>query len=221
MEISINSIVGKLRVLSNPYIFRNAKGKTYSVVDVECECGTIKFVECCNLIKGRTNSCGCSRKGKALSHGMTYTRQYKIWADMKKRCTSEKHVHYENYGGRGISYQESWESFESFWEDMAESYTDESQIDRIDVNGNYCKENCRWTSASVNAHNRRKRKGSACESIGVYPHGNSFRASLFKDGKVILSKTFRTEEEAATAYDNCSEEIYGDRPNKTIVDKFP
>jgi hypothetical protein len=106
---------------------------------------------------------------------------------------------------------------------MGESYFDGCEIDRIDVNGNYCKENCRWTTHSVNNHNRRKRKGCTSEYIGVCFNSktNKYAAQLVKDGALIIRKEFVNELEAAIAYDNASERVYGDRPNKTTSGDSP
>lgn len=122
---------------------------------LECEyCG--KQIEGM-LQRKKSKSCGCATFLKAnIKHNMHNTRQYQIWTDMKTRCNNPNNSHYYLYGGRGISYDPKWEKFEGFWEDMKEGYEDNLTIDRIDYNGNYCKENCRWitkTEQSKNRHN--------------------------------------------------------------------
>lgn len=125
-----------------------------------CDCGNLCIIPRADLSDGRTNSCGCSR------HRMSYTRFYKIWDGIKYRCTNPNDRNYHNYGGRGITYDPKWEKFEGFYEDMYESYCkaviekgngDETliSIDRKDVNGNYCKENCQWTTNYYQQNNRR------------------------------------------------------------------
>lgn len=94
------------------------------------------------------------RKGNYI-HGMVYTRPHRAYWNMRKRCDNPKNKSYPDYGGRGITYCEKWSTFQGFWEDMQEGYADDLTLDRIDVNGNYCKENCRWVSKKVQANNTR------------------------------------------------------------------
>lgn len=215
MEIFKGKIYGKFTVVSEPYMKAMSK-RNRKYIDVSCSCGSpTKSICFSDLMAGKNTSCGCSKVGP-ITHGMADTRIYSIWASMKKRCDNPSTYKYCDYGGRGITYQKSWFYFENFYSDMSVDYQENLEIDRIDTNGNYTKENCRWASRSVNCHNRRKRKNSSLESIGVSIHGSGFRATLTVDGKPIINKTFKTEKEAALAYDNASEAEYGDRPNNTI-----
>jgi hypothetical protein len=112
----------------------------------ECElCGKTVEVLKSNGIKQK--SCGC-HKG---THGMSYTRIYKIWEDMKKRCDNKNNKYYNNYGGRGISYTTKWKIFEGFYEDMKNGYEDHLTLDRINSSGNYEKDNCQWVTKQENS----------------------------------------------------------------------
>jgi len=210
-----------LTALSEP--FRKAtkdKTRTRKVISVECDCGTIKDVNFSDLKATKIKSCGCMMidlvRQSTTTHGMTYEALYGVWASMKKRCDNPNFFAYHDYGGRGINYQKSWATFQDFCNDMSEGYSEYLELDRIDVNGNYCKENCRWVARGVNCHNRRKRKGSRCLSIGVCMKESKFRAQLTFEGSTVFRQIFLTEQEAAKAYDDVSEQYYGDRPNKTI-----
>lgn len=95
-------------------------------------------------------------KNQNYLHGKTNTRQWLIWRNLKRRCSNPKDAAYKDYGGRGIVYGEKWESFVGFWEDMGSTYKDHLTIERIDVNGNYCKENCAWIPFKDQFLNKRK-----------------------------------------------------------------
>lgn len=93
----------------------------------------------------------------ARSHGGTGTRLYVIWRNMKARCTKSYAAKYKNYGGRGISICNEWlNDFETFrnWS-LSNGYSDDLTLDRIDNNGNYEPNNCRWVSNSEQQHNKR------------------------------------------------------------------
>ena len=90
------------------------------------------------------------------THGMRHSKEYRAWASMKQRCTNSNDERWKNYGGRGISVCDEWmNSFPAFLRDMGEKPHPDYQLDRIDNDGNYCKENCQWVSKSVNQMNRR------------------------------------------------------------------
>lgn len=117
----------------------------------ECDCGIIKLLRNSTLDTGNVVSCGCIlHKREGESHSSTYNS----WKAMRARCTKEKHPAYHNYGGRGISICKEWDSYEVFKHDMG-LRPEGTELDRIDVNGNYNKDNCRWISRKENSQNRR------------------------------------------------------------------
>jgi len=121
----------------------------------QCTCGNKLEAEGYKIRSGHTKSCGC-RLGKNLyKHGQYKTKIYTIWQAMKSRCFSKNGANYKNYGGRGIGVCDEWLNFEGFKKDMGDSYKENLELDRIDNNGKYCKENCRWTTRKVQCNNTR------------------------------------------------------------------
>ena len=94
---------------------------------------------------------------KGFKHGLIKYPEYNIWLQMRARCKNPKHIAYKYYGGRGISVSMEWDSFKTFIEDIGRRPVGGS-IDRIDTNGNYCKENCRWATKLQQANNTRDNK---------------------------------------------------------------
>ena len=95
--------------------------------------------------------------GRVAVHGMCRTRVYNSWNGMKRRCNDQNFKFYSYYGGRGITYDPKWETFEGFFEDMGKAPPGHS-LDRIDPNGNYTKENCRWLLKSKQQANMRNNR---------------------------------------------------------------
>lgn len=150
---------GKLTVISKDEDYIRPSGKREHRYLCRCECGREVTVIKSNLIRN-TRSCGCL-KGKYISaskitHGMSNSRLYQIWQNMKNRCYNPNVDRYNRYGGRGIKVCDEWkDNFQTFYEwSMNHGYSDNLSIDRKDVNGNYTPDNCRWISMDKQADNK-------------------------------------------------------------------
>ena len=131
----------------------------------KCDCGNETITTHYNLKNGHTMSCGCLRKGKEFSkykHGLYRHKLYNVYHSMKQRCLNAKDYRYKDYGGRNITICDEWldeDGFVNFsnWA-FENGYADGLSIDRIDNNGNYCPDNCRWTDNTVQLNNTRHNK---------------------------------------------------------------
>lgn len=144
-------------------------------------------------------------------HGMRRTSLYSIWSDIKKRCLDKDSMSYSNYGGRGIGFCKEWEYFSNFARDMGERKPG-FQIDRIDNNGPYSKENCRWVSRGVNCANRRVHGLKNGKPRGVIKVNGRYSARIRIDQKRYYIGTFDTEKEASDNYVKVFLEWYGQNP---------
>lgn len=153
----------------------SAKALSGSMYECVCDCGNRVVVARSSLTSGHTKSCGCSRisflqhqkpakkhGGESLSGKNRRERLYMVWCGMKDRCYYPKHNRFKDYGGRGITVCEEWRNDYAAFRDwaMTNGYDPEAPrgsctIDRIDVDGSYCPENCRWVNMSIQSKNKR------------------------------------------------------------------
>ena len=173
-------------------------------------CGNNFRTQISRVKGGYTKSCGCYQKRRAKesnkTHGLKTTRLYKTWWNIKSRTLNSKDKDYPNYGGRGITLWDEWKNdFMSFYTwAMSNGYSDELSIDRIDNNGNYEPNNCRWTTKTIQTRNQRIPKNNTSGYRGVHfdKKLGKYIAKISINKKRIQLGYFTSPEEGAIAYNN-------------------
>jgi hypothetical protein len=131
----------------------------------KCECGKETIVYRANLVKGTTKSCGCLKHlPNNLTHGMSYTKFYRVHKSMLNRCNNKNQKSYRDYGERGIKVCNDWNDFNIFYKDMFTSYrrhqkkygVNNTTLERINNDGGYNLKNCKWATRKEQAQNKRK-----------------------------------------------------------------
>lgn len=178
---------GKITILSlgEPYV--RPCGKRSATLIYSCECGKVKKACSYDITSGKITSCGKCNKSN-LKHGYADSPIYNIWKGIRKRCFSPKEKAYKNYGGRGITMCAEWLNDAGSFVDWAKmsGYKKGLTIDRIDNNGNYSPENCRWVSRTIQGNNKRN-------NVIVEYNGESMTLAEYcrKTGKIYGSCHYR------------------------------
>lgn len=145
-------------------------------------------------------------KGSNYKHGMSDEPIYDCWVAMKARCNKDTHPMYKHYGGRGIKVCDKWqESFNNFYEDMGVMRQGDT-LDRIDVNGDYEPNNCRWTTIQEQQKNRRN--NNKYPGVEYEPSRDKYRALIKYKGKRYFLGRFEREIDAIIARTKAEERLY-------------
>ena len=169
-------------------------------------CGKEFETKFASIKGGTTKSCGCQKGKGNITHGLGLHRFYDTWRQMLQRCNNPKYKDYKDYGARGITVCEEWLDVRNFvsWAEQTHPNIEGLSLDRIDVDGNYEPNNCRWADASTQALNQRMKGNNTSGFVGVAyrKDNNKWSASITIDCKVVFLRCFKTKEEAVEARDN-------------------
>ena len=150
--IDHTSVLGVVFGRLTPLLAKKVCGITY--YECSCSCGGVKDVIRQNLLKGMVTSCGCLKRGPKPTYTKSKTPEYRAWNSLRQRCTNPSRKDYKYYGGRGISFDPNWTSFEVFLADVGLRPSSKHELDREKNHLGYSKENCRWVTKAENNENR-------------------------------------------------------------------
>jgi len=185
LPVSIGQRFGRLTVLRRGASSRSGDIRWWC----ECDCGKACVLVSSNgLVRKGTSSCGCLRREVTAAllrtHGQVKTPEYRCWMHLRQRCENPNDKSYPDYGGRGIAVCDRWQTFELFLEDMGPRPNAKHSIERLDVDGDYCPENCIWGDPVTQARNK-------TTSIWIEHEGKRLHLAEWADITGIQAATLR------------------------------
>lgn len=231
-ESHIGEIHNRLKIIGFERVWSGNRYRPHYIC--ECDCGTINSIRCQQVLEGKTVSCGCKTidvnrersLGSGYTNGLYRSGVYVSWRAMHDRCYKNTNDHYMDYGGRGIYICDEWydkeTGFMNFYRwSISHGYKDGLTIDRIDVNGPYCPENCRWATTQVQSFNKSNTKYISIkldfnninkpDIIYCFPLG--IWAKIIGVDKSVLSRRIKKVGIDLSVHNA----IYGCRPNKMLL----
>lgn len=221
-------IFGRLVVSARGEDYIRPSGRREPQWTCLCQCGATVLVVSWNLVSGHTKSCGCLQKSATSKantrHGHTasnhISRTYQSYMAMITRCQNSSTTYYANYGGRGIVVCDRWDpqkggSFENFLSDLGER-PEGTTLDRINVDGNYEPNNCRWSDRTIQSYNQKKMKNNTSGKTGVYfcKTSNKWVSEISVKRKRIRLGCFDFFEDAVAAREAAELHYYGFHKNE-------
>jgi len=164
----------------------------------KCKCGVKKIIRRSHVLQGRTVSCGCYNKSNKLKHGMWGTDTYHRWEDMKQRVSPDA-KRADRYYDRGINVCKEWQAFDKFYEDMGDC--NGLELDRKNNDKGYFKDNCRWTTRTIQMRNTGiTPHSSQYRGISFHKQRKKWRANISINKQHLYLGSFDSENEAAIAW---------------------
>lgn len=210
---------GKLVVMEEAESIYSKTGKMIRRWKCKCDCGNITIVRHGDLRNGSTVSCGCynyEKESAAKTHGYSRTKLGNVFEGMKQRCNNPKNKNYEKYGGRGIKICTEWLNDPKKFFDWAikNGYKEGLSIDRIDVNGNYEPDNCRWADNETQCLNQRLRKDNKTGHKGIYYSEGVYRVQIRRNKKRYYFGSYKTLPEAVKVLEEAKAMVKEAQPDE-------
>lgn len=210
---------GKLVVVEEAEPIYSKTGKMIRRWKCKCDCGNITIVRHGDLRNGSTVSCGCynyEKESAVKTHGYSRTKLGNVFEGMKQRCNNPKNKNYEKYGGRGIKICTEWLNDPKKFFDWAikNGYKEGLSIDRIDVNGNYEPDNCRWADNETQCLNQRLRKDNKTGYKGIYYSEGVYRVQIRRNKKRYYFGSYKTLPETVKVLEDAKAMVKEAQPDE-------